>query len=128
MSDNSEITAGDQQITAKQRGRPFKKGQSGNPNGAPKKEWTWRSLLLEVADEMELDKEMGVQTPKKLIMARKLVSKGMEGDTTAIKEFGDRVDGKSIQGVELTGKNGDPINTNVTITFVKPKSDSEETA
>ncbi len=109
MTDNSGITAGEQPVTAK-RGRPFKKGESGNPNGAPKKEWTWRSLLLE--------------EPKKVIMARKLISKGIEGDTTALKEFGDRVDGKSIQGVELTGKDGEPVDMNLTVTFVKPESDS----
>jgi hypothetical protein len=88
----------------KQRGKPFPPGVSGNPNGRPPKEWTWRSLLLEAAEEMDVDPITGEKVPVKKIMARKLVTKGKEGDVQALKEFGDRVDGKSGQSVDLTSK------------------------
>ena len=31
----------------------WKKGQSGNPRGAPKKEFSWRALICQVAEEMD---------------------------------------------------------------------------
>lgn len=97
-------------------GRPFPPGVSGNPNGRPPKGWTWKELLIEAAEEANESGE-----PAKKLMARKLVQKGLEGDVSALKEFGDRMDGKSTQGVELTGKDGGMIDANLTVTFVKPK-------
>ncbi len=87
-----------------------------NRDGRPKKEWTWRSLLQEVAEEMDASED-GKQEPKKKLMARKLVSKALEGDTTALKEFGDRIDGKASQGIELTGEGGGPVEQSITVSF-----------
>ncbi len=39
-------------------------------------------------------------------------------DITAMKEIGDRLDGKPAQAVELGGKDGEDLS--FTITFVKP--------
>ena len=36
--------------------------------------------------------------------ARRLVTKAMEGDVTALKEIGDRLDGKPTQAVDLGGE------------------------
>lgn len=93
-------------------GRPFQKGESGNPNGRPPKEWTWRSLLLEAAEEAGENGE-----PVKKLIAKALVKKAMMEDVSAIKEFGDRIDGKSKQGVELSGPNGGDIPVIVTVKY-----------
>ena len=45
------------------------------------------------------------QNPKALLKAAEaLVTKAQDGDVTAIKELGDRLEGKSIQGVEMSGE------------------------
>ena len=42
--------------------------------------------------------------PAKLrALAEKLVDKALEGDMTAMKEMGDRVDGKALASVEVSG-------------------------
>jgi hypothetical protein len=76
----------------------FKPGQSGNPHGRPPKEWTMKSLLLEAAEEMD---ETG--TPKKVIIARKLMQLAAKGDMQAIKEFNNRTDGMPQQYIENSG-------------------------
>jgi hypothetical protein len=40
-------------------------------------------------------------------IAKALIDKAKEGDVSAIKEFGDRVDGKVVQGIE--GPEGGPL-------------------
>ena len=42
-------------------------------------------------------------------VADKLVECAMEGDIQAIKEIGDRLDGKAIQSIEGTGASGEII-------------------
>lgn len=61
----------------------------------------------------------GVPTKKLNLIADQLITKAMAGDVPAIKEVFDRVDGKSIQAVELGGEGGGPIIT--TIRLVGPK-------
>lgn len=64
------------------------KGQSGNPDGSPKgKPWAGaiRRAIAESDREALLD------------IAKALVAKAAEGDLQAIKELGDRLDGKPHQ-------------------------------
>lgn len=42
-------------------------------------------------------------------VAKALLSAAEEGDMQAIKELGDRLDGKSIQAIEASGPEGGPI-------------------
>ena len=42
-------------------------------------------------------------------IADKLIEKAAEGDIQAIKELGDRLDGKVAQAVELSGSGGGPV-------------------
>lgn len=48
-----------------------------------------------------------------------LIKKARMGDVTAIKELHDRVHGKSLQSVELSGKNGVPLFDEITKTKSK---------
>lgn len=66
----------------------FKKGQSGNPKGRPKESWTWSGLLKQAAEE-----ELKGKTKKEWI-AEALFKEALKGNMQAIKEFGDRVEGK----------------------------------
>lgn len=85
----------------------FKKGQSGNPNGRPKGLLNWRNTIKEAAmKEIELmEKSTGKKITKTLnqIIAEKLVEKARMGDIQAIKEYGDRTDGKAHQSINLEG-------------------------
>ena len=54
-------------------------------------------------------------------LADKLLSKVAEGDVSAIKEFGDRVDGKVPQAIE--GTDGPPIQANLIVTGVPRAGD-----
>jgi len=42
-------------------------------------------------------------------LADALITEAMTGNIAALKEIGDRLDGKSVQGVELGGIDGEPI-------------------
>lgn len=42
-------------------------------------------------------------------IAEALLDKAAEGDVAAIRELGDRIDGKAMQAVELGGPGGGPV-------------------
>lgn len=92
--------------------KPFKKGQSGNPNGAPKKIPQLDKLLAEVLGE-EKD---GVDAAKAILMA--LRSKATKGDVRAAEILLDRAYGKAKQTIENTG-------TQVIINRVQPNASNE---
>lgn len=51
-------------------------------------------------------------------IADKLVAMAEAGDMQAIKELGDRLDGKPKQQIEQTGLDDGPIQSNLTVEFV----------
>ena len=53
-------------------------------------------------------------------IADKLIDLAAEGDMQAIKELGDRIDGKASQQVALTGADGGAIQSRITVEFVNP--------
>lgn len=42
-------------------------------------------------------------------LAEKLIARAEEGDTAALKEIGDRIDGKPKQQTEISGPDGGPV-------------------
>lgn len=50
-------------------------------------------------------------------IAERLLDKAAEGDVAAIKEVGDRLDGKPKQATELSGPDGTPIKTSLEVVF-----------
>ena len=61
------------------------------------------------------------KTRKRLsIIADKLCTLAMEGDIQAIKEIGDRIEGKPTQTIQGPGENGEHLITGVEVTFVRP--------
>ena len=75
----------------------FKPGKSGNPKGRPKAEWTWSGLLKETLEE--LDEATGQE--KKYAIVKALYKQAVKGNIQAIKEYGDRIDGRAKQSIEL---------------------------
>lgn len=76
-------------------------GQPGNKNSSRQNRlWadTIRRVLAQDADPDRLRR-----------LAERLLAKAEEGDMAALKELGDRLDGKPSQQVELTGNDGGPV-------------------
>ncbi len=76
----------------------FQPGQSGNPEGRPKRDWTIAGLIEEA---LEQQNQFGV--PWKKVMVYKLVSLAGSGDMVAIKEINQRLDGMPKQDVDVGG-------------------------
>jgi hypothetical protein len=67
-----------------------------------------RDALIVALKEEATDAD-GQMTTKLRMVARKLVDRAMDGDVPAIKEVGDRVDGKPPQAI-IGDSDEDPIN------------------
>lgn len=76
----------------------FKPGQSGNPNGRPKKLPELDKLLADVLGE-EKD---GIEAAKAILMA--LRAKATKGDVRAAEVLLDRAYGKAKQNIEHSGE------------------------
>ena len=71
-------------------------GQAGNTNSVKNRPWA------EAINKALCQAQDG--KPAKLrALADKLVDKALEGDMTAMKEMGDRVDGKALASIEVSG-------------------------
>ena len=81
----------------------FVKGKSGNPRGAPKRNWTWSGELQKA---VERKKEDGI--PIKRAVAESLVSQALLGNVVATKELMNRMDGLPNQSTDITS-GGKPI-------------------
>lgn len=46
-------------------------------------------------------------------VARALLTAAQAGDMQAIKELGDRLDGKAVQAIEASGPDGGPLTVNI---------------
>ncbi len=78
----------------------------GNKNAVKSKPWAEAIDRAIKRDRDALDR-----------LARKLIAMAAEGDMTAMKELGDRLDGKPKQQVEMSGEDGGPlalISSNIT--------------
>lgn len=51
-------------------------------------------------------------------LAKGLVVAASAGDFQALKEIGDRLDGKAVQQTELSGPDGETLRTSMTVDFV----------
>lgn len=87
----------------------FKKGQTGNPNGRPKKIPEIDVLLGEVLNEPG---EQGMTIAKQII--DRLAKEAIKGNTRAAEVLLDRAYGKVKSNIELSGPDGGPIQSTFT--------------
>ena len=66
----------------------------------------WRGAIRRAVHELRTaaDGDKAGKIKALTLLARKLVSKGLDGDVGAIREIGDRMDGKAQQGLTLSGE------------------------
>lgn len=91
----------------KQRGigRPFKKGQSGNPNGRPPKS---RALSEELRRLLQR-RAPGTKRTNLEVIVDQLVTLARDGDKDALRYVFDRLEGRPAQALELTGDEARPV-------------------
>ena len=75
-------------------------GQPGNDNGSKNKPWR-EAIEKELTGNANAKKLRGI--------AKALIEQANDGNMQAIKELGDRLDGKAAQSTEITGKDGGDI-------------------
>lgn len=74
----------------------------------------WRNTLMRAVTQAD---------PEKLRkIADKLIEKAAEGDMAAIKELGDRLDGKASQQVQVTGGDDGPLQVQIVRYGTNPTS------
>ena len=101
-------------------GKPFVKGQSGNPKGRPKKGEAWADVANDLLNSKEIDitmktadgkiKRLNLESDKTLRHAVIIgqINSAMAGNVQAAKELADRTEGRAKEFREVTNKN-DPI-------------------
>ena len=86
----------------------FKKGQSGNPGGRPKRVWTFMGLYEEELENI-LTTQDGKKIDAKRAVAKRVVKMAIDGDIQAIRELSNRLDGMPMQKLEASGPEGEPL-------------------
>jgi|ERR1041384_4839141 hypothetical protein len=90
-------------------------GQPGNQNGKNKK--IWSDAIKRALEKIQAG--YGTEGVKMLdVAAEALVRKAIEGDVTALKELGDRIEGKAVQPTSHVDDDGNTIPIAVAIQFV----------
>lgn len=87
---------------------PFAPGQSGNPGGRPKRDKLWRDAIIRAVKRREQDDPQALEK-----LADSLLRKVADGDVPAIKELGDRMDGKVAQAI-VGDEEHDPVRVIIT--------------
>lgn len=78
----------------------------------------WWTDAIRVAVNREETTE-GQKRKRLSIIADKLCRLAMEGDMQAIKEIGDRLEGRPKQAQEISGPDGDPLPVSLNVAFGK---------
>ena len=100
---------------------PFEEGKTGNPNGRPKSVKQFKDALNIAIKRTDGDKTMLAK------IAEALVDKAIAGDVPAIREIGDRLDGKPTQ---LIGGDEDaaPVIHEIRRTIIRPNDSSPQSS
>lgn len=121
-NENADNTAKKQQKRV--IGKPFEKGQSGNPAGRPKGSI---SVVSELKKKLEEIPKEGNPEKKRYLdmLVIKVIKKALaDGDVPMIKDIIDRIDGKAKQPTELSGEVNLP--TPILVKFINKKEDIKD--
>jgi len=91
--------------------KPFKKGQTGNPNGRPKGS-SLRDIKVVLQDLLSQEKN-GTQLIDGLMSV--VVNKALKGDLKAVDMLLSYTFGKATQRTEITGSEGEKIDFTINV-------------
>jgi hypothetical protein len=94
---------------------PFQPGQSGNPGGSRPKELRVTTWIIKELDKLRKIEGYDEGVTYAQLLAEKIVLKAMSADLDSlhyIKEVLDRVEGKPIQGTDVTS-NGETVTMHI---------------
>ena len=91
----------------------WEKGESGNPNGA-RKPRRWAAAIDKALENRSRAKQVEALDE----LAEKLLSACDAGDLAALKELGDRLDGKANQSI--SGPDGGAIPVGIQVSYERP--------
>jgi hypothetical protein len=94
---------------------PWKPGESGNPAGSQTSK-PWRDAINRAVARAQHDDDY--RSLNKL--AEKLLEKASEGDMAALKELGDRLDGRPAQTIEGNPEAPLSVSGTLVVTGVRP--------
>jgi hypothetical protein len=94
-------------------------GQPGNDNAVKGKRWS-NAIDSALANRCKSDGQKAL-----VAIAEELLKKAELGDVSALRELGDRVDGKAHQSNSHTGADGGPILSETTVNE-RPKFSQDE--
>ena len=101
---DSDADAANSKATARVIGRPFPPGQSGNPNGRPRDQFSFMGILRSaLAEENRSGKSVGER-----IIAR-YIKLALAGNGQALEALVARIDGKPAQSLTLKGDSDAPL-------------------
>lgn len=95
---------------------PERGAQPGNTNAKKGKDW---QLAIRKALALHSGGEGATKGLEKI--AKKLIAAAENGDAWALKELGDRIDGKPAQSMTVSGDESAPLVTRVERVIVKSK-------
>jgi hypothetical protein len=81
--------------------------------GGHKIDKLWRDALM-----LAVKREGEDKRPYLAVMAEKCVLAAAGGDLAAMKEIGDRLDGKAVQATEISGPDGEAVPIGLKVSFV----------
>lgn len=88
---------------------------------APGNQYAAKARIWQAAIKRALAEKSRLEQKEALDdLALVLVAKAMDGDLGALKELGDRLDGKPAQALDVGGQSDNPILTEVVRRIVKP--------
>lgn len=115
---------GNPNLTEVSKATQFKKGHKPSPNagrpaGSPTLSATIQRLLdREITTVDIFDENKGkCRMPVRDRMGMAIIAKALSGDIPAVREILDRLEGKTTTKVEVTGKDGQPIESNQSISI-----------
>lgn len=85
--------------------KPFKKGESGNPNGRPKGQRDYATIYREALIKLATLNDKTEEEIENEILSNALLS-ARKGDYRFYKDILDRLYGTPVSRTELTGKDG----------------------
>jgi hypothetical protein len=98
---------GNSNETARVIGRPFEKGESGNPNGRPKGRRNFSTIFYDALENLAKKNNMEPDQLETEIVEKALLS-ARKGDARFYKDLMDRLHGQATQKTDVTS-NGETI-------------------